>query len=289
MTRFTYSQPRTLDAAWDVLETQGGGARILAGGTDLLVRLRTGHTRPRVVLDIKRVDGLEAGITRVDSAVRVGALCTMTGIVADARIREHFPALIEAARVVGSIQIRNRATLAGNLCNASPAADTAPALLAYGAVVNVAGRGATRRVPLAEFFLGPGKTVLQPHELVTSVDLPLPQARTGAAFARLTRRRGVDLATLTVCSAIDDAGRLRVALGAVAPTPLLVTGSVAEIQADPRDPRHLAAAAARIAGHASPISDVRAGRDYRLAMLPIYISRTLALAFDRLKERDARA
>ena len=126
--------------------------------------------------------------------------------------------------MVGSVQIRNRATLAGNICNASPAADTAPPLLAYGAVVNTRGIAGERRVPLHQFFTGPGTTVLGRDEIVTSIDLPLPTGPVGAAFMRLTRRRGVDLATLTVCCAMSSSGEMRVALGAVAPTPLLVTG-----------------------------------------------------------------
>ena len=127
--------------------------------------------------------------------------------------------------MVGSVQIRNRATLAGNICNASPAADTAPPLLAYGAVVCTRGIAGERRVPLEHFFTGPGKTVLGCDEIVTSIDLPLPTGPVGAAFMRLTRRRGVDLATLTVCCAMSSSGEMRVALGAVAPTPLLVTDS----------------------------------------------------------------
>ena len=131
---------------------------------------------------------------------------------------------MEAARVVGSVQIRNRATLAGNICNASPAADTAPPLLAYGAVVYTRGIAGERRVPLQQFFTGPGRTVLGRDEIVTSIDLPLPTGPVGAAFMRLTRRRGVDLATLTVCCVMSGSGQMRVALGAVAPTPLLVIG-----------------------------------------------------------------
>ena len=124
------------------------------------MRLRSGHIRPGVVVDVKRIDDLDSGITQVGPVLRIGARCTMADLLASPRVRGSFPALIEAAAVVGSVQIRNRATLAGNLCNASPAADTAPALLAYGAIVNTIGIGGERHLPISEFFKGPGRTAL---------------------------------------------------------------------------------------------------------------------------------
>jgi carbon-monoxide dehydrogenase medium subunit len=275
VTRFQYVRPGTLDAALAILSESGTAARLLAGGTDMLVRLRSGHIRPEVVVDIKRVDDLDSGITQVGPVLRIGARCTMADLLASPQVRGSFPALIEAAAVVGSVQIRSRATLAGNLCNASPAADTAPALLAYGAVLNTIGAGGERQVPMSEFFKGPGRTVLAGAELVTSIDVPLPSAPLGAAFMRLTRRRGVDLAILSVCCTVSSAGDVRVALGAVAPTPLLVTGI--NLQDGPQQ-----AIVARVAAHATPISDVRAAADYRAAMVPVFIKRTLALAMLRL-------
>lgn len=276
MTRFHYVQPGTLDAAIGMLNESGPDARLLAGGTDVLVRLRSGHMRPRVVIDIKRIDALDEGIARVENSLRIGARCTVTTLLAHDEVRATFPALIEAARVVGSVQIRNRATIVGNICNASPAADTAPALIAYGAIVNIAGSGGMRQIPVAEFFRGPGRTVLARDELVASIDLRLPSAAVGAAFTRLTRRRGVDLATLTVCCAVTETGGVRIGLGAVAPTPLLVTSAAAATTDE--------SFVARVAAEASPISDVRAGRDYRAAMLPVYIKRTLHLAMTRLNQ-----
>jgi carbon-monoxide dehydrogenase medium subunit len=275
VTRFQYVRPGTLDTALAILNESGTAARLLAGGTDVLVRLRSGHIRPGVVVDVKRIDDLDSGITQVGSVLRIGARCTMAELLASRRVRGSFPALIEAAAVVGSVQIRNRATLAGNLCNASPAADTAPALLAYGAIVNTIGVGGERHLPISEFFKGPGRTALEPAELVTSIDVPIPTAPLGAAFMRLTRRRGVDLAILSVCCTVSRDGGVRVALGAVAPTPLLATGINLE------DGQQQAIIAG-IAAQASPISDVRAADDYRAAMLPVFIKRALALAIERL-------
>src|SRR4029077_6325378 len=185
MRPFAYERPTSLPAAVALLAEHGPDARLLAGGTDLIIRLRDGAIQPQMVVDIKRIAELDDEIREGDGGLTVGAHTTMTDIAADPRIRRDFPALAEAGAVVGSVQIRNRATLAGNICNASPAADTAPALLAYGALVNVIGPSGGRRIPLTEFFLGPGQTVLNAGELVASIELPLPSRRTGAAFGRV--------------------------------------------------------------------------------------------------------
>ena len=219
---FRYIRPRTLDDAFSVLTAHGPAARLLAGGTDLLVRLRLGHVRAAVVVDLKGLDALRADVIETGSSLRIGASTVMTDIVADPRVRRHFPALVESATVVGSVQIRNRATLAGNICNASPAADTAPALLAYGAVVNLVSAGGPRRIALTEFFTGPGQTVMAGGEIVESIDLPVPSDATGAAFGRITRRRGVDLATINLCCLVTGSGKSRFAYGAVGPRPFVV-------------------------------------------------------------------
>jgi len=284
MRPFKYVRPRTLDELFGVTSAHGANARILAGGTDVMVRLRMGHMRPDVVVDVKRVADLSREICEVDGALRVGAHVVMTSVVQDARMRRLFPALVEAASVVGSVQIRNRATLAGNICNASPAADTAPALLVYGAVVNVAAAAGRRRVPLSEFFTGPGKTVLATGEIVESIDLPLPAAPAGAAFGRVTRRFGVDLATINLCCRIDASGETRFAYGAVAPRPFLVIDR-AGVLANPSASDDARTAALReLIGQASPISDVRGGREYRLGMLDVMSRRALATAQRRLSE-----
>jgi carbon-monoxide dehydrogenase medium subunit len=282
MSQFTYLRPDTLAGAIEALAAYGAEARLLAGGTDLLVRLRLGHWRPRVVVDLKRAAGLTADIRDIDGAIRVGARAVMTDLIEDARIQRHFPALVEAARVVGSIQIRNRATLAGNICNASPAADTAPALLVYGAIVNLAGPAGTRRVPLTEFITGPGRTVLTKGELVESIDLPLPAEPSGAAFGRVTRRKGVDLATINLVGLVTASGTARFAYGAVGPRPFLVTDDSGTLGPSSRDAASRDAAFERLIAHASPITDVRGGADYRKAMLLVMSRRTWKTAVDRL-------
>ena len=281
---FRYIRPRTLDDVFRLLSAHGPAARLLAGGTDLLVRLRLGHVRAAVVVDLKGLGALRADVIEVGSSLRIGASTVMTDIVADPRVRRHFPALVESATVVGSVQIRNRATLAGNICNASPAADTAPALLAYGAVVNLISAGGPRRIALTEFFIGPGQTAMAGGEIVESIDLPVPSGATGAAFGRITRRRGVDLATINLCCLVTGSGESRFAYGAVGPRPFVVddaSGMLADPAAPP-DARE--AALARLLSYASPISDVRADRDYREAMLRVMSRRTLTTAVARLRK-----
>ena len=284
MVTFDYVRPDSLEEVIALLEKHGPAARLLAGGTDVLVRLRLGHMRPSVVVDLKRARGLESTIVQVGSALRVGARSVMADLLADERVRTHFPALVEAARVVGSAQIRHRATLVGNICNASPAADTAPPLLVYDAAANIVGPPGARSVPVAEFFTGPGTTVLARGEVVGSIDLPIPEGRTGASFTRLTRRRGVDLASLTVSCLIKESGEANIAFGAVAPTPLVIRDDGAIVTEFRRQSSVTDATLDRLIARSSPISDVRASRDYRLAMQRVFIRRAIKKALDRLED-----
>jgi CO/xanthine dehydrogenase FAD-binding subunit len=287
---FQYLRPRTLADAFAALAEHGPDARVLAGGTDLLVRLRLGHVQPSIVLDVKALKELRSDVTVDGAVLRIGASAVITDVISDARVAQDFPALVEAGRVVGSVQIRNRATLAGNICNASPAADTAPALLAYGAVVNLIGPPGSRRVPLSEFFVGPGQTVLTSGELVASIDLPIAARPTGAAFGRVTRRRGVDLASINLCCVVTESRITRFAYGAVGPRPFVVEDSSGVLANPTASPDERDAALARLNAHARPISDVRADRDYRAAMLDVIGRRTLAIALERLRaaqNRDA--
>jgi carbon-monoxide dehydrogenase medium subunit len=199
----------------------------------------------------------------------------MSSLIRDETVNRRYPALVAAASVVGSVQIRNRATLAGNLCNASPAADTAPALLVHGASAVIRGDGTSRTVPLDEFFVGPGSTALAAGELVTAIDIPLPSPGTGSAFARVTRRRGVDLASVNLACVVDRSGRVRFGFGAVAPTPLVVETSIDELETQDGFEHMLSVT--------SPISDVRAHADYRRAMLRVHARRALQTAIVHMK------
>ncbi len=283
MHTFAYSRPATLAEAVALLEAHGPDARLLAGGTDLIIRLRDGTARPVVVVDVKRIAELRPAIREADGRVTISATTVMTDVAADDLVRRWFPALVEAAAVVGSVQIRNRATLAGNVCNASPAADTAPPLLVYGAEVVAEGPGGTRRIPIADFFVRSGVTTLARGELVSAIELPVPGRRMGAAHLRRTRRRGHDLASVTLCCGVDEAGVTRLAYGSVGPRPVLVVDE-SGVLADPAAPDDAKAAIfERMFAGASPSPrSMRASPEYRLAMLRVLGRRALRIAIDRL-------
>ena len=283
MQPFTYARPATIAEAVALLADHGTEARLLAGGTDLIIRLRDGTARPTVVVDVKRIAELQPGIRVEGDRLVIGATTVMTDVMADPRVRRDFEALAEAAAVVGSVQIRNRATLAGNVCNASPAADTAPALLVYGAEVVAAGPAGSRRIPLDAFFVRSGRTTLAEDELVTAIELPLPDGRQGAVHLRRTRRRGHDLASVTLAVAVDEAGVTRLAYGSVGPRPVLVVDERG-VLADPAAAGDAKAAILeRMFAAASPSPrSMRASPRYRLAMLRVLGARGLAIAIDRL-------
>lgn len=279
---FTLARPESLDEVIDLLRRHGDQARLLSGGTDLLVQLRSGKVTPRVVIDLKRVPSLGAELRWEGNSLVIGCLSVLSDIVADEGVLEFFPVLAEAASTVGSIQIRNRATLAGNICNASPAADTVPALLVHDAVVEMAGGAGRRSVPIAQFFLGPGKTARGSEDVVTAVRLPRPSERNGTAFDRLTRRRGVDLATINVACMVTESGRTRFAYGAVGPRPLIVEDESGRLSNPELDNEERDRLIGRLIESTSPISDVRASREYRTAMLAVLSRRTLESALVRL-------
>jgi len=280
---FAYAQPTTLAEALALLERYGDRAALLAGGTDLVVELRNRSRRPELVIDLKRVAEIQPSITTTGGSLRITAATSMTDVQDNDHVRTHFPALVDAAATVGSIQIRNRATLAGNICHASPAADTAPALLVYDATVNLAGTPGTRTVKLDEFFVGPRQTALRGGEIVTSIDLPLPSERRAAKFARITRRRGVDLATISLVCMVEASGRTRFGYGAVGPRPFVVADATG-VLADPSASDGVKdEALGGLIAHASPISDVRGSREYRAAMLLVMSRRVLRACIERLQ------
>ncbi len=276
------------------MEQFGAQARPLLGGTDLLVRIQKGQAEPAAVVDLKRVRDIEARIVFEEGMTCIGARVVLSDLSRHERIRTTYPALAEAASIVGSIQIRNRATLVGNICNASPAADTVPPLMIYGASVVVAGssdggHGETgqRRIALRDFFIGPGKTVCGPSELVVAVRIPLPQPPFGSAFGRLTRRRGVDLATINMACSIDAEGFTTFVFGAAGPTPILARDESGELaDADLPQSRQDELLQALIE-KTSPISDVRSGREYRQAMLLTIARRVLRQAQARRQVQEA--
>jgi CO/xanthine dehydrogenase FAD-binding subunit len=283
MRRFAYERPSSLAEAIGLLEDAGSDARVLAGGTDLVVGLRDDSVQPAVVVDLKWVDELGGDAIVLDGdIIRFSALATMAQIERSELAQAQLPALVEAARVVGSVQIRNRATLAGNVCNGSPAADTMPPQLIYGAMVVVAGPRGQRKVTIDDFIIGPKQVDLGPGELVIAIEIPMYKPPFGAAYTRLVRRRGTDLASVTMCAAVTEDGSAHLAYGSVGPRPFLVWDD-SGVLADPvADPEARSAILETLLSQATPSPrSMRASPDYRLAMLRVLAMRALGTAIER--------
>jgi CO/xanthine dehydrogenase FAD-binding subunit len=284
MRSFDYQRPGTVADAVALLELHGPDAQILAGGTDLVIGLRDRTIQPSAVIDLKRIPELRPAIREEAGRLSISAGTTMTQISAHPVIRRQFMALVEAADVVGSVQIRNRATLAGNICNASPAADTAPPLLVFGAHVLAQGPAGERRIPMAEFFVRSRETTLRRGELVMAIELPVPAEPMGAAYLRLTRRRGTDLASITLCCGVERSGTTRLAYGSVGPKPRLFTDA-SGVLADPAaaEDAKLAILVGMLEAASPSPRSVRASPEYRLAMLRVLALRGLRAAVERLQ------
>lgn len=284
MRPFKYARPSSLDEAVGLLQEHGPDAMLLAGGTDLVIGLREGWLRPEVVVDLKRIDEMPRGISHDDGMVTIGATVVMADLEASEFISEHFPALVEAAEVVGSVQIRNRATLAGNICNASPAADTAPPLLVYDALMVIAGPDGVREVAVDDFIQGPSKTDLKRGELVIAIKVPVPEKPYGAAYYRMTRRRGTDLASITLSCGVSKAGVVRLSYGSIGPRPFLVVDDSGELADRATSTERRDEILERMFDQASPsVRSMRASPEYRLAMVRVLGRRALNTALERLE------
>lgn len=262
---FTYTRPRTHDELLEVLATQEG-ARILAGGTDLMVDLRHGLRHPRVVVDVKGVDGYRAITWDPEAGLSIGASATINDVLYDPAVRTHFPLLVACAEDLASHQIRNRATVAGNVVNASPCADMAPGLLCSRATALVASRDGERTVPFSQFFTGVKRTVLKPEEVLVRIQVPADAADAQGRYRKLKRIRGHDLGIVGVAVWRKD-DDVRIGVSSSAPTPLLIDdlgglGSVDEMVAE-------------VGRTISPISDVRCSADYRAHMVQLFARRLL--------------
>lgn len=277
-----YISPASLKAAIAALQEKPG-ARLIAGGTDLMVAMRSGRcARPTRLVDLSRVRELD-GIQESDGWLRIGAVTKIDDLLRHPAILARFHALIDAGRLLGGWQTQNMATLAGNLCNASPAAEMAGPLLVLEAEVEICGPNGERRIPLQQFWLGPGQTVLGAAEIVTAVMIPSP--RGASAYKRIDIRHSVDIA-LVNCSAClemktDQIQQAWLALGAVAPTTIRVPTAETFLRGKTLSEETLDQAAELATQAASPISDVRASKEYRLAMVAVLVRRVLLAAAAR--------
>lgn len=278
---FDYQRPATLEEAVGILAAHSGEARVLAGGTDLIAWLRDEAITLDLVVDIKGIDGLDQ-ITEEDTNLSIGSLVTFADLLRSRLVADRLPLIVEAAGTVGSTGIRNRATLVGNICSAVPSCDAGPALLAYEAIVEIVGEGGFRQIPIDEWFRGPRQTALDRHEMATRVIVPIPEGGHGAAYARLSRYRGEDLAQASVAIVITPGDHYRVAFGAVAPTPVRAVHIEDLLDGRALDESLISEAVALVSEEVSPITDMRSTKEYRLHMCEVMLQRGLKAASARL-------
>jgi carbon-monoxide dehydrogenase medium subunit len=283
-----YEAPRSVTDAVRLMQADPG-ARILAGGTDLLVQFRAGLRRPTAFIDIKRIPEL-VGITLDDAGLRLGAATAAAVIGEHAEAKRLWPGLVEAVRLIGSAQIQGRGTVGGNLCNASPAADTTCALIVNRAMCVIAGPAGERVLPVEEFCTGPGKTALRAGEFLVALHIPRPGPRTADAYLRLIPRSEMDIAVVSAGVSVTLApdgtcAAARVAVGAVAPTAILVSEAAAALIGSRLDEASLSKAGAAASAAAKPIDDKRGTVAYRRATAGVLTRRAARTAAGRAREQ----
>ena len=283
-----YEAPETVEAAVALLVAAKGEARLLAGGTDLLVQLRSGLVEPELVVDAKRIPELMS-VAAENGGFRIGAAVSGAELGEHEEVRQSWPGVVEAMELIGSTQIQGRASMGGNLCNASPAADCVPALFAAGARGAIAGPKGSREVAVEEIATGPGTTSLNKGEIVVSILLPKPPPRTGDAYLRFIPRTEMDIAVVGVgvCLQLDEGGTCsaaRVALGAVAEVPLLVAEAAEALVGTAVDAAALEGLAAAASAACRPIDDKRGTIRFRTQVAGVLARRAAAIALERARQ-----
>jgi carbon-monoxide dehydrogenase medium subunit len=285
---FDYAAPATLTEAAALLAR--GGARALAGGTDIIVQVRENRRNAELLVDLKKLPELNALVFDPANGLTLGAAVPCYRVAEHSDIRRRYPGLAEAAGLIGGVQIQSRASVGGNLCNASPAADSIPALIALNAAAVVCGPGGTRKtVPVESFCTGPGRTLLAPGEVLVHLQLPPPAPHSGSAYLRFIPRNEMDIAVVGagVALTLDDkrttCTAARIALAAVAPTPLLVPEAGASLAGTSVSDADVERAAALAQAAARPISDMRGSAEYRRHLVGVLVKRALRIALQRAK------
>lgn len=288
MMRFEkYFQPKSVKECLALLKEYGADAKVLAGGTDLVPRLKNGQLHPVAVIGLMDIPEIDA-IDVTDKGLTLGTLANLRKISLDQRLEKDYKVIMEACGHVSSMQVRNIATIGGNACNASPSADAIHGLLLYDAVANIASEDSMREVPLHEFFKGPGKTVLGTGDLLLSFSVPAPKAHTGASYQKYAIRGDSDISivgagarlTLDSDGAVAEA---RISLASVAPTPLRMFEAENMLVGSKLDAEGIEKAAEICSNQVSPITDQRATREYRIEMVRVWVRHALEQALERAK------
>ena len=282
-----YARASTIDQAIDLLSKGGPTARVLAGGTDIIVQARERRREVRLFVDIKPIPETQELRYDPDAGLTIGAATPCYRIYGDATVRRLYPALVEATSVIGGTAIQGRASLGGNLCNSGPAADSVPAMIVYQGVANIAGPKGRRQVPIEDFNTGPGRNVLDQGEFVVSLQFPSPAPNSGAAWQRFIPRNEMDIAVVNAASTVrldgNTVGWARIAIGAVAPTCLLVKEAADALVGKPLTDATIKAAAEAAKDASRPIDDMRGSIKQRKHLVAVLVERTLLEAARRAR------
>jgi len=286
--KFEYFAPKTLEAALGLLAEKGVGVCVLAGGTDVVVKMTLGRLTPKAVIGLEGIDGLNGISFDSKKGLTIGATARLVEVAHHPEVLKHYPALAHAVQVMANVQVRNMGTVAGNLCNAAPSADTAPPLIVMGAEVTTASQKGERRLPLDQFFKGPGLTALEQGEIVTSITVPVPAAKSGASYHRISARCGVDIAAVGVGVMTlfegETCKEAKIALGAVAAIPMRASKAENLVQGKKLTEELTVKAGDQAADEAKPITDVRASAEWRKQMVAVLTRRALVEAQERAKK-----
>jgi carbon-monoxide dehydrogenase medium subunit len=289
MQAFDYVAPASVQEAVAVLAKHGAAARVLAGGTDLIIQAREGRRDVAVMVDVKGIAELTAISLAGDGSLRIGAAASCASIYNNTAVAKAFPALIDSASLIGGIQIQSRASLGGNLCNSGPAGDSIPTLIALGATCEITGPGGSRTVKVEDFCTAPGRNVLQNGEMLVALTFPAPAAHSGAAFERFIPRNEMDIAVANAASSVTLSAdgssftAARIAVGAVAPTPLFVPAAGAALVGQPVNEATVAKACEAAQAAATPITDMRGSVDQRKHLVGVLVRRTINKAVQRAR------
>ena len=271
MENFEYFEPKTLKEAIGLLVKYKRRARILAGGTDLMIEMKGGHVKPKYLINLKKIKGLDKISYSKKEGLSIGSLVTWTNLLSSKPIHQYYPILWEAASQIGCTQIRNMGTIGGNICHASPSADSAPALIVYGAQCVIAGPRKDRVIPIEEIFAGVQKISLKEGEILAGFRLPTPDTGSKGTYLTFSLRRAMDLPIVGVGVLIKASNGIfqdaKIALGAVAPTPIRARRAESFLSGKPVNEESIRKAVGEAVMESKPITDVRASRDYRLALV----------------------
>ena len=289
MHAFQYEAPSTLQQALGILTAHGDKARPFVGGTDIIIQMRAGVRRPDYLVDVKQIRELRELSYDAKAGQRLGAAVSCIEFFENPAMRQIYPGLCEAAHLIGSLQIQNRASIGGNLCNGSPAADTTPALIALGARARLASSKGEREVAVEKVCTGPGRTLIEPGELLVQILIPPPAAHSADAYLRFIPRNEMDIAVVGVGTALTlDGERVtaaKIALGAVGPTQIVATRAAESLIGKRLDEGALAAAARLASEAATPIDDMRGTTEFRMHVTGVLTRRTITIAADRARKK----